>query len=127
MDWRKLPEARAWLEHDNKLHPEHLVEMQVAGAGRAKRAWRSRGFLVQLHEAPDPALFRLSINRTSLLDDGRWDDNISWDDIQRLKAEAGFAHMWAVECYPPDAAIVNVANMRHIFLLSEAPTFGWKR
>lgn len=54
-------------------------------------------------------------------------DGIHWDDIQRLKAEAGFATAWAVECYPAAGQVVDVANMRHIFIMPEAPDWAWKR
>lgn len=45
----------------------------------------------------------------------------------RLKAECGRGDKWAVELYPPDEAVVNVANIRHLWLLPEPPAFGWNR
>jgi hypothetical protein len=30
-----------------------------------------------------------------------------------------------VEVYPPDEAVVNVANIRHLWLLAEAPAYAW--
>lgn len=88
--------------------------------------WRSRDFLVQQFEAPAPAVCRLSILRTSLQGD-RWADGITWDDLQRLKAEAGYADAWAVELFPADLDVVNVANIRHLWLLPCAPEFAWTR
>lgn len=85
---------------------------------------RSRSFLVQVFE--ESGHLRLSVNRTEW--DARrqsWREDISWDDLQRLKAEAGYPDRWAVEIFPADAEIVNVANMRHLWLLQEAPAFAW--
>lgn len=99
----------------------------VASHPRAPvRIWRSRDFLVQQFDAPAPALCRLSILRTSLQGD-RWADGIAWDELQRLKAEAGYADAWAVELFPDDAEVVNVANIRHLWLLPTAPAFAWTR
>lgn len=83
--------------------------------------WRSSEFLVMLYEHEEKP--RLSICRTSLYGD-RFADNISWDEIQRLKREAGFGETCAIEIFPPDSAVVNVANMRHIWLV-EPPAFMW--
>lgn len=87
------------------------------------RVWRAHDFLVMLYlyeERP-----RLSIMRTVLYGN-KFADNISWDEIQRLKREAGFGDQCAVEIFPPDSAVVNVANMRHIWLV-DPPSFMWGR
>lgn len=65
---------------------------------------------MQQFAAPAPALCRLSILRTSVKGD-RWTDGITWDDLQRLKFEAGYGDAWAVELFPADAEVVNVANI----------------
>jgi len=90
------------------------------GASVRLNVWRSRTYLVQHFDERDNE--RLSINRTE------WDErqkqfreDITWDDLQRLKAEAGFGDRAAVELFPPDRAIVNVANMRHLWLLRAPP------
>ena len=83
--------------------------------------WRSSDFLVMLYQHEEKP--RLSICRTSLYGD-KFADNISWDEIQRLKREAGFGEQCAIEIFPPDSAVVNVANMRHIWLV-DAPSFTW--
>lgn len=87
---------------------------------------RSRGFLVQEFAEAD-GVIRLSINRTELRGDGRWTDGITWDELQRLKREAGHGDRVAVEVFPPDSDVVNVANVRHLWLLRGAPAFMWKR
>jgi len=90
---------------------------------------RSRTFLVQAFS--EETGIRLSINRTEVARwiDGMpiWREGISWEEIQSLKAQAGYGAHWMVEIYPPDANVVNVANMRHLWLLPKAPAFGWHR
>jgi hypothetical protein len=127
-------EQRRQLERDNAKQPAALADVPRAdwpeSVMRAslppRRVLRSREFLVQLFEAPGPATVRLSVCRTTLKGD-RWDDNITWDELQRVKAEAGYPWSWAVEIYPPAVEVVNVANMRHLWLLPEAPAFAWRR
>jgi hypothetical protein len=90
--------------------------------------WRSRNFLVQEYDlqAKYPALVRLSICRTSISGD-RWRDGISWDDLQRLKNECGYGGLDAVEIFPADNDVVNVANMRHLWVMAEPVRFAWRK
>lgn len=89
--------------------------------------WRSRDFLLQVLNAPD-GITRLSICRTAIdPKQGRWREDISWDDLQRLKRECGFGASDAVEVYPADADIVNVANMRHLWIMPAPLPFKWSK
>lgn len=89
-------------------------------------AWRNRNFLVQAYH--DGGTVRLSINRTDFsVSTGDWDDGITWDELMRVKAACGYGDFWAVEVYPPDEHLVNVANIRHLWLLPEPPAFGWRK
>lgn len=89
------------------------------------RAWRSRDFLVQLYVDRHSGYQRLSVNRAELNSDGGWKDGITWDDLQRLKREAGFGAHWALEVYPADDDLVYDANIRHLFLCPERPAMSW--
>lgn len=129
MSWTASRAQRRQLERDNAKQPAALVEvprsdwpLQIPPG--LMRAWRSRDFLVQLYRSPEPAIWRLSVNRTSISGE-RWRDGISWDELQRLKAEAGFSHTWAVEVYPSAESVVNVGNLRHLWLLPEPPPYAW--
>jgi hypothetical protein len=86
--------------------------------------WRSREYLLMVYQ--DNGATRLSVVRTALTTHGAWPDGISWDDLQRLKRECGRGDQWAVEIYPADADVVNVANMRHLFLLAAPPPYAWR-
>lgn len=117
---------RRALEADNRKEPATLRQVPD-GEWPAYRppglsaVWRSREFLVQVftHEVA----FRLSVCRTTITGD-RWTDGLSWDDLQRVKRECGLGDRCAVELFPPDDQVVNVANMRHLWLV-DAPPFMW--
>lgn len=95
-------------------HPRKPLEM-----------WRSRTFLAQIFREPSGHL-RVTVNRCELADQGAWRADITWDELQKIKRDIGLGDHWAVEVYPPDAEIVNVGNMRHLWLLRDEPSFGWK-
>lgn len=88
--------------------------------------WQCQDYLVQLFEEPNDVL-RMSVNRTKLLTSGRFDDGISWGELQRIKRDVGLGDYWAVECFPADEHVVDVANMRHLWVLPEAPAYGWRK
>lgn len=94
--------------------------------GPQRRVWRSSQFLVQEFDAPAPACVRLSVNRTTLSGD-RWSDNITWDELQDIKAQCGYSHADAVEIFPPVGDVVNVANMRHIWVLRDRLPYAWRQ
>lgn len=82
-----------------------------------REVWSSRQYLVQLFDVSTGlAHLRLSINRITVKPDGRWEEDLSWEELMECKRQVGYAHWYAVEVYPPDDAIVNVANMRHLWL-----------
>ncbi len=122
---------RKWLRKENAKWPLELKEVgrrewpEVPdGFKYPERVFRSRQFMVQIFE-PDNGATRLTIQRARLNSKGEWDDMITWDELQRLKAEAGFGDRVAVELFPPDDKVVNVANLRHLWILDEELPFMW--
>jgi hypothetical protein len=123
------------MKRENLKYPDHLVEIPrdewppkvaaVQDSGSfALRAYRSRRFLLVVWD--QGGVIRLSVMRTE------WDerkqrnrDDITWDDLQRLKGEVGYGDRCAVELFPPDDQVVNVANMRHLFI-TPCPIFMWR-
>lgn len=89
------------------------------------RVLLSKRFLVQQF-APHRGWVRLSICRTKKKG-ARWQDGITWDELQQLKREAGWGDADAVEVFPRDQDLVNVANMRHLWIPSERLAFAWRR
>lgn len=86
--------------------------------------WISSDFLVQIFDDQKGVGCRISVNRTTIDNQGRWRDGITWDELQRIKANVGFGDKWAVEVFPPDSSVVNVANMRHLWIVPK-PLFAW--
>ena len=123
-------EQRRKLARDNAKWPSALVEIPRSQwpnpDGPQLRVLRSRDFLVQEFLADGMALVRLSVNITAM-DGDRWRDGIPWEDLQRLKAEAGYPMHDAVEVYPRATDVVNVANMRHIWVMRELLPFAWRK
>lgn len=122
---------RRQLREDNKSWPTELRLWPrdqwpplSAGAAHPVECWRSKAFLVQIFSERE-GIERLSINRTTHNGE-RFDDGISWDDLQRLKRECGRGDRDAVEIFPADTDTVNVANMRHLWVLPAPLTFAWR-
>jgi len=90
--------------------------------------YRSRHYLVQIYIEDNPTypgLLRMSVCRSKLEVGGRWQDGITWDELQSIKNEIGLGEFYAVEIYPPDRDVVNVANMRHLWILKSPLAIGW--
>lgn len=79
---------------------------------------RSKRFLCQLFYEPN-GVVRLSFNRAEIDETGHFIDGMSWDELQQLKSEAGYANFDAVEIFPNVVDTVNVANMRHLWVFTE--------
>jgi hypothetical protein len=122
---------QAYLRQENQRWPRDLVEWpredwptHVQNGLRApSRVWRSRKFLAQLFTY-EP-FHRLTVQRADVTASGAWRDGVTWDELQQIKRDCGFGELWAVEVFPAEANLVNVANMRHLWLLHEAPPYAW--
>jgi len=125
---RELERQNAKMPRDLREVPrdEWPLEHRIA-TSRILRVWRSRDFLVQEYAEPAPVLVRLSVLRTTLDPKaGRWVDGITWDELQQIKAECGYADHDALELYPMAADVVNVANLRHLWVMREPVAFAWR-
>lgn len=92
------------------------------------RAWRSRDYQAMLYIDRDSGMKRLAITRVQIdRYTGEYREGISWDTLQQIKNETMGEDCWAVECYPPQRYVQNVANMRHLWILDNEPRFGWKQ
>lgn len=123
--------AQRYLKQESKKQPSLLTQVPREEwpnhPSSLIRVWRNREFLVQEFHVDVPAVARLSICRSRLSGD-RWTDGISWDELQRLKREAGYGDCDAIEIFPSDVDIVNVANMRHLWVVPrEILPFAWRK
>jgi hypothetical protein len=100
---------------------EYTEEERTNGA--PWMAWRNRQFFAAFYIEHERNT-RISVNRTELMPCGNWKGDITWDELMEVKRGIGFGGSWMVECYPPDSEVVNVCNMRHLWLTHE-PAFGW--
>lgn len=92
---------------------------------KRQHVYQNSHFLVQVFDEPN-SIKRLSVCSTQLARNGRWKDGISWEDLQAIKAAVGFADLDAVEIYPAQSDIVNVANMRHLWVLPDRIDYAWR-
>lgn len=113
---------RRQLARDNDKLPDFMLPVPrqawpIRSEGPEPVAvFRSRRFLAQVFDAHGGVL-RISVCTTTLTTGGRWEDGITWDELQQIKREIGFGGRDAVEVYPPDRDVVNVANMRHLWVM----------
>ena len=116
----KWPVSMREVPHDQ--WPDAVLRL----AARPLQVWRSRYFLAVLWQEPRKINLRLSICRAEIRDDGSWRDGLTWEDLQDIKSGCGFGDVEAVEMYPRDCDVVNVANMRHLWLLAGLSPFAWR-
>jgi len=122
------------LKQDNKGYPAHLVDVpkefwpltwKADPRLEYVRVLRSSKFLVQIIVEHPSENVRMSVSRTMIDHQGNWKADISWEELQQVKYEAGWGEFICVEIYPANANVVNVANMRHLWLLPEGTQMGW--
>lgn len=110
-----------------QVPPDEWPQETVARMTHPPReVWRNRDYLLVVYD--DAGYERLSVVRVAFdAQSGRFSDGIRWDDLQELKRQCGRGDRWAVECYPANDDVVNVQNMRHLFILPEAPPYAWRK
>jgi len=129
---RQIKAMQAYLREQNKAYgalfspipreswPKGFLDLTVI----PDAVCRNRSYLVQIFPEMDGAR-RISVFRTMIDNSGKWEDGMTWDDLMWIKAAIGYQDRWAVEIYPPADATVNVANMRHIWLIADKPSYAW--
>lgn len=128
MERTVLAEIRS-LPADGSFREKSLDDPLYRHVRAPRRAWMSRNFVVQLYDFEEYP--RLSVQRSgcsALIRERNRDVRpISWDDLMEVKAAVGYGDSWAVEVYPPDSEVVDVAMMRHLWILPEAPPYAWRK
>lgn len=123
------------------VHSRHMVEQSMDWLAEFRddpdypgpdaepvRVWRSRDYQAMLYIDRASGMRRLAITRVQIDKyTGEYREGISWDALQQIKNETMGEDTWAVECYPPERYVQNVANMRHLWILDTEPRFGWKQ
>lgn len=114
--------ARFGHEEMRKLPPESWPSPAPHGMAEV---WVSVAFLAQVYM--EEGALRISVCRTKLGPDGRWKDEITWDELQRIKGQIGFGDKTAFEVYPAAKDVVNIANMRHLWIPTVPINLGWRK
>lgn len=128
--WRKLAAHRP-----KRLTPipEHRRPPVFADEVRLE-AWESQAYLAQWYaEQPFNGIptTRLSICRYPVVKIGQWEggflweDVFGWEELMAIKAELGFADVYALEVYPPAGDTVCIANSRHLWMFASPLPIGW--
>ena len=95
--------------------------------GMPRAVFMSNQFLVQIFDE-EGGFTRISVNRIEMGRDGRWLADITWDQLQQVKADVGYALQDAVEVYPAERDVVNVANIRHLWVVPAGYLpFAWRK
>lgn len=127
-------EVNAMIEKENQKYQDHFVDLpksewlpKTAHMSVVPfRVARNRRFVVQLSKH-DGAI-KITVNRTAIDESGRWEENITWDELQSIKDSLGYQDFDAVEVFPKTKDIVNVANMRHLWVLTKHDLkFIWRK
>jgi hypothetical protein len=101
------------------------TELDASGNWKDGITWDE----LQAIKIMEPGMLRLSVNRTELDASGNWKDGITWDELQAIKSAVGYGDRDAVEAYPKNVDVVNVANIRHLWILpnhAALPVF-WRK
>lgn len=126
---KSIRQKQEYLRQENAKWPKVMKEVPREawpdGGWTRLRVWRSREFLAVLYR--EEHALRLSVNRSRIDNAGMWVDGITWDELQRIKNECGFADVDAVEIYPKAGDVVNVANLRHLFMPTVPINFAWRK
>jgi hypothetical protein len=121
--------ANNYLQKESAKQPDRLALVPPAEWPRPEPGLmmllRSSKFLVQVYSEKSN-IIRLSVCRTVIDNQGKWQDNITWEELQEIKNQSGFGQLEAVEIYPPEKDVVNVANMRHLWVLPVSLGFAWR-
>lgn len=131
---KQLSLKRKFLRKENRKWPpapvqvprhEWPTDLEVRSSRPRLAVWRSSKFLVQVFEEANGCK-RISVNRCEVNAAGEFSDQITWDELQQLKNQIGFEKFDAVEIYPTAKDVVNIANMRHLWVLPVPFYFAWR-
>jgi hypothetical protein len=95
------------------------------GESNRMNVFVSKRFMVQVFDEGN-GMVRLSINRVAFNGES-WDADITWEELQQIKNDVGYWHRDAVEIFPADKDVVNLANMRHLWVFPCLLNFAWRR
>lgn len=99
---------------DEGASPEAWARMRVR-VGDLAYVVKNNIFIVQVYrrQTARGVALQLAVRRND-------EEEIrGWDDLQRVKNEIAGPERTAIEIFPPEAEVMDQANMRHLFVLPE--------
>ena len=105
--------------------PRHEWPAAQGDGDKRIELWIDGNFLAQVFDE-GAGVLRVSVNRVFAGRSGDFADGIRWEDLMSIKRKIGRGDTFAVEVLPRDEDIVNVANMRHFWILPDI-ICGWTR
>lgn len=132
---RFTPELAETIKAETLKYPDHLVNVthlnwygEEGKRKGLKEVWASRNFRLYVFLHQD-GTERLNIHRMRIdLENDTWADGITWDELQDLKRQCGRGSRLAVEVFPKDEDIINIGNVRHLWIVDETKIpFVWAR
>ena len=128
---QQIRDAKQFLKKENTKAPIELTKVPKElwptipkHHTKPEKVFYSKTFMVQ--EYKEGYSTRLSICRTSIDENGAWKADIQWEELQEIKRQVGYGDRLAVEIFPTDKNIVNVANMRHLWIIDNLD-IGWEK
>lgn len=111
-----LKRIRKYIESENKKYPDDsFIKIDVpTHVYNLIAGYRSKNFIAQIYSEKNAV--RISVVRTKLKDDGGFEEKITWEELMWIKDKLGYGNYDAVEILPKNSDVVNVANMRHIWI-----------
>lgn len=102
------------------LKSEGMVELEATQEDASKhiRRWMSRRHTVQFEPMQKPMTGTLTIGPTSIRQLVRGENNITFDDVMRIKRECGFGECPAIELFPTSSEY-EPSGQRTVLLLPE--------
>lgn len=104
---------------DNLVSIPRTEWIEIVPNYKRLSCWRGDAYIVQVIEEPN-GVYRISVHRHDQA------DGISWDHLQAIKSAIGFGERDAVEAYPKDKDVLNVANYRHLWVLPFLMPCFWR-
>lgn len=108
--------------------PKHLwIHLTDDMSEQIDAWWLSNLIGVQVYKKDErKGVRRLTIHSIFPNEQGGWDELAGWDLLQHAKNSVGFGERHAVEIFPSTVDLVNVSNMRHLWVLDEPLPFAWQ-
>ena len=104
---------------------DYLIKTGKQAAENIISMFISKFFFVQVYN--DNGYTRISVNRNQITNNGKWEENITWEELQAIKNEIGYSGNDCLEVYPKAGDEVNVSNMRHLWVMVEPVSFAWRK